>query len=93
MARKIRHILMAVLGGVFLFSVCFILVVQYEYRNNEKLYQGAAAQFTAAAPAGERSGGTGSGTEEAGSADTGSREPQERRRQPGHAGAGAFRGP
>ena len=50
MARKIRHILMAVLGGVFLFSVCFILVVQYEYRNNEKLYQGAAAQFTAAAP-------------------------------------------
>ncbi len=50
MARRLRHALMALLGGVFLFSVCFILVVRYEYSANERLYQGAAEQFTAAAP-------------------------------------------
>ncbi|MCI9336914.1 MAG: class B sortase [Lachnospiraceae bacterium] len=58
MGRKIRRTLMIILGAVFLFSVCFIIVVRYEYRANEALYEGAARQYTAAA-SGDASGGIG----------------------------------
>ena len=61
MARRLRRVLMAVLGAVFLFSVCFIIVVQYEYKESQKLYQGAAEQFTASAP-GSTSGGSAGGS-------------------------------
>ena len=61
MARRLRRVLMPVLGAVFLFSVCFIIVVQYEYKESQKLYQGAAEQFTASAP-GSTSGGSAGGS-------------------------------
>lgn len=58
MGKKIRRVLMIILGAVFLFSVCFIIVVRYEYKADEKLYRKTAEQFTKAAAG---AGGTGVG--------------------------------
>ncbi len=54
MGKWIRRILVLVLLAVFLFSVTSIVIILYQYKVSDELYDNAAAQFTMQLPADER---------------------------------------